>query len=77
MIHYIMYIIGFELMQNRNCNCSVCQRSQKTDSPVGTVTTADGYFISLLNTAFFKKDVYLFYLAGNVFLLQGGAFVIC
>ena len=49
----IMDIIRFKFMENRNNYGSVSDSSQKSDSPMGTVTSADCYLVSRLNTGTF------------------------
>ena len=41
-----------------------------------TVTSANGYFVAWLNSAFFKQNMHFFYLSGYVFILLSCALLV-
>ena len=72
----VVHIVRLELVKNGHDDCTIRQGSEESDSPVRTVTSADGDFITFLNAARFKDDMQLFYLAGYILVLQGGSLII-
>ena len=44
---------------------------------MGTVSAANGDFVSLADSAFFEDDMEFFDFSSNVFILKGGSLVIC
>ena len=57
MVDQIMYVLGFEFMQQGYGHGAVGHGGQEAHAPVGLVAGAEGDFVPLLEPAFFESDV--------------------
>ena len=76
MVHDVMHLFSFELMEDGHSHGTVAQHRHEGGSPVGTVASAEGNFVAGLYAGIFKKDVELLNLAGHVFILQCNPLVV-
>ena len=76
MVYDIVDLFAIELMKNWNGDGPIGEGCQKTDSPMGRVTSADGNFVSLLNSTVLEKDMYLLYFACYIVELERNALVV-
>ena len=67
-VHQVVDIAGFELVEERNGNGAIGEGCQKTHAPVGLVAGADGHFVSFFQTALFKGDVQFGHTARHIFI---------
>ena len=72
----IMYIIRFKFVKNRHNNSSISDGCQESNCPVCTVTTADGNFITRLDTGTFQYNMEFCNLASHVFILESSTFIV-
>lgn len=72
----VMHIVRLEFVKNGHDDRTIRQGSEESDSPMRTVTSADGDFIAFSDAARFKDDMQFFYFAGYILVLQGGSFII-
>ena len=72
----VMHIVRLEFVKNGHDDRTIRQGSEESDSPMRTVTSADGDFIAFSDAARFKDDMQFFYFAGYILVLQGGSLII-
>ena len=72
----VMHIVRLEFVKNGHDDRTIRQGSEESDSPMRTVTSADGDFIAFSDAARFKNDMQFFYFAGYILVLQGGSLII-
>ena len=76
MVDDIMNIICLEFMQNRNNNGSISNRCQESNRPMGTVTSANGNFISRLDAGTFQDNVKFSDFTRYILILKGNSFIV-
>ena len=69
MIHDVVNLIRIELMQNRYSDGSIGDCCEESNSPVRTITSANGDFVAFTDSAVFKCDMQLFYLSRYIVVL--------
>ena len=57
MVYQIVYVSGFEFMEDGYGHCAICDGSEETYAPVGLVAGADCNFVTLFKTALLKGNV--------------------
>ena len=67
-IHDVMYVIRFKLMQDGYRHSAISYHAQKGYHPMGTVTAANGYLVAGTYAALLQHDVHLGYLARHIFV---------
>jgi len=72
----IVYLLGFELMEDGHNDGAIGHCGQKGDSPVCTVASADGNLVSRLNPGRFKQNVKLLNFASHILVLEGHALIV-
>ena len=74
MVDDVMDLFCCKLMQNGDSNSTIGKHGKKSCCPSSTVSAAKCNLVTLLDTGTFKHDMKLFYLAGNIVILQCCAF---
>ncbi|EJX10502.1 hypothetical protein EVA_01128 [gut metagenome] len=77
MVDNVVDVVRLEFVQDGHDDGPVGQCGQEGDCPVGTVASADGYFVSRLDACAFQYDVEFGYFACHIFILKGDSFVVC
>ena len=77
MVDDVLDLFTVELMQDRHCNGSVGECGEKSHCPVGGISTADGYLVSLFDVAVLKQDVEFLNLTCYIVILEGNALIVC
>ena len=72
----IVYLLGFELMEDGDNDGAIGHCGQKGHSPVCTVASADGNLVSRLNPGRFKQNVKLLNFARYILVLEGHALIV-
>ena len=72
----IVYLLGFELVEDGYHDGTIGHCGQKGDSPVCTVASADGNLVSRLNPGRFKQNVKLLNFASHILVLEGHALIV-
>ena len=75
-VYQIVYVAGFEFVQDGDGDGAIGERRQKTHAPVGLVAGADGHFISFPETALLKGYMQFSNTPGHVPVRQGHALVV-
>ena len=75
-VHYVVYLLAVELMQDRNGHGTIGEGGQKGYTPVRTVTAAHGYLVASLYPYVFIHNMYFGYLARHIIVLKGGTLII-
>lgn len=65
----VVDVVGLELVQNGDDDCSIGDGGQEGDGPMGAVASADGNLVAGLDACTLQYDVELGYLPGHVFVL--------
>ena len=76
MIHQIVYILRFELMQNRHRHRSVCHCGKETYSPIGLIASTKSNFIPPFKPALRERNVQIFYSLRHFFIFERTALII-
>lgn len=76
MVDDIMNVVRFEFVQDRHNDSSIGNSCQKSNRPMGTVSSADCYLISRLDSCAFQDDVKLGDFTRYVFILKGDSFIV-
>ena len=76
MIDQIVYVFGFELMNQRNGYRAIGCRGQESHAPVDLVPGAQIYFIAFFESAGTETYMQKSYTLGYIAILQGNALII-
>lgn len=69
-IYEVMYVVGLEIVENRHCHDAVGNRGNGGDSPVGAVSSAQGYLVARFQSGIFKKQMQFGNFACDVAVLE-------
>ena len=76
-VHYIVNLLGMELMQDRHCHGTIRQRSHESNAPTGCVAAADGHLVTMLDAGGFEDNMQFLNDAGYIFVLVGVGAIVC
>ena len=71
MVDNVNGIVCTEVLENRNDNSTISDRSKENGYPVTVVTSHDGDLVVLLNTALFEEYVQFLHVDSQLAICQG------
>ena len=72
----IMNLLSIEFVKDGHSHSTIGEGGEEGDSPMGGIASANGYFVSLFDTAVLEDNMQFFYLSCHIMKLKRSTLVI-